>query len=208
MPGRPELNPDFRNAKLVEKKNDPAPPQKIKAWDISIATKKGSITNLETSEWLEFQFNPPTFGEKFSADYARHTIPGLGYQVLQYIATNNNQITLELYMSSVVSNYEETSAADPFDIEDAKDFLQSLLYPVRTPAGGWTAPPELLFVWPKAIRMNCVAVDLKFEHQKFSLGDSRTIVYMASLTLEELVTGQRTSQTVRRNGSRSSARGS
>jgi hypothetical protein len=171
---------------------------------------KAAIVNLETTEQFEFQFNPPEFSESFSTNYARHQIPGLSHQVLQYINTNNNTIPLDIYLSGVIpflDSFRGQALAkyktfeEVYDISRGKNFLQSLLYPVRTPAGGWQAPPRLLFVWPKVVRMFCVAVSLDFTHRRFSSKDLRTTVLMATITLEELVSKQRFSRDVRRSGS-------
>ncbi|GAH61309.1 unnamed protein product [marine sediment metagenome] len=172
------------------------------------------ISNQETGEILRFQFNPPEFTESIAVNYAKHTVPGLGYQLLQYINTNNNSITLAIYMS-IIADKGEYEAPSPlmaevwgdlkaFDLHKAKAFLQSLLYPVRGEAGGWRAPPTLLFVWPKVVRMTCVATALNFNHSRFSSENLETLALTAELTLESIRSKQLFSDFVRHQGSRTS----
>jgi len=169
---------------------------------------KGAIANLESAETFEFEFNPPEFTESISANYARHNVLGLSHQILQYLNTNNNKITLDIYLSGVAPFLDASRGLDrpetmeaAYDISRGKNFLQSLVYPTKSPYGGWRAPPELLFVWPKVVRMLCVATNVSFTHQKFSSKDLRTLSMTATITLEELVKSQRFSGTVRLNGS-------
>lgn len=181
------------------------------AW--TIEPPKGALIDLETGEQLTFQFNPPEFKEGIGVNYARHTVPGLAFQILQYINTNNNSIPLTLYLSDVYSAIQMGEAGANLEalegpaagggpgLMSSKRFLQSLAYPVRTPAGGWKAPPKVLFVWPNVIRMKCVVTNLSFSHQKFSLPNLETSVMTAEITLEECQFSQRYSDAVRRQGS-------
>jgi hypothetical protein len=182
-----------------------------KTWVPAHTPPRAAITNIETAEVFDFQFNPPEFTESFSANYARHQIPGLGYQVMQYINTNNNQISFDIYLSGIVpflDAFEGVRVAkaqtveEVYDIARGKQFLQSLLYPSKSQSGGWRAPPRCLFVWPKVVRMMCVLVSLDFTHQRFSSKDLRTTALTANVTLEELVESQRFSNDVRNLGSR------
>lgn len=191
---------------------------------------KGALVNLETVERLDFLFNPETFTEKIGANYARHVIPGLGGQILQYINTTNETIPLVIYMSDTVAMEQERSfrkrwheemsdgrggGPPPLPAEldilalkigAAKNFLQSLLYPVRTTSGGWKAPPRVLFIWPNVIRLTCVVTSINFNHQRFSISSLMTTALTVELTLEELRTTQKFSDEVRRKGTLSSVR--
>lgn len=163
---------------------------------------KAVLVNIETSERFEFQFNPETFTESFGVNYAKHVVPGLGYQILQYINTNNNVIPLTIYLSDLAA-ISETAGGSAFQmkVEEAKKFLQSLCYPVRGPSGGWAAPPLCMFLWPSVVRFRCVVTELKFTHQRF-YGDTLGVMALtAELTLEEVVGLQRYSDDVRQKGS-------
>jgi len=185
----------------------------------AVTSERGAFTILDTGEELRFQFNPPEFSEALSANYARHQVPGLSHEVMNYINTSNNKISLSIYMSSVydwirlhslkmgtgalgtaIGAVEDVDAAG-FNLTDAKNFIQSLLYPSKSPSGGWSAPAEILFVWPKVIRMVCVVTELTFNHQRFSAEDLRTIAMTADVTIEEIVPSQRFSDYVRLKGS-------
>jgi hypothetical protein len=162
---------------------------------------KAVLVNLETSEQFEFQFNPETFTESFGVNYAKHVVPGLGYQILQYIGTSNNVIPLALYLSDLAAVSAGKAPSLDMNTNEAKKFLQSLCYPVRGPSGGWAAPPLCMFVWPKVVRFTCVVTELKFTHQRF-FGDTLGVMALtAELTLEEIVPLQRYSEDVRQKGS-------
>ena len=186
-----------------------------KGWTPEHTPPRAALTNLNTAEVFDFQFNPPEFSESFNVNYARHEIPGLGYQVMQYINTNNNQISLEIYLSGIAPFLDEFEGIrvakaqrveEVYDVARGKQFLQSLAYPVRSQSGGWQAPPQCLFVWPKVIRMMCVVTAVEFTHQRFSSQDLRTLSLTAAITLEEVVSEQRFSNNVRNLGSRQTKR--
>ncbi len=189
--------------------------------------EKAVLSNLESGERFVFQFNPEVITETIGVNYARHAVPGLGYQILHYVGTGNNSIPLVIYLSAIsageggqgveaggaalgalgpvgaVAGTGATAAAGSagsFDLLDKKKFLQSLAYPERTPFGGWKAPPRVMFVWPRVIRMTGVLTSLKFTHKRFG-SDMSTSVLVAEVKLEEVVGTQRLSSDVRRRGS-------
>ncbi len=106
---------------------------------------KGALTNLDSTETFEFEFNPPEFSESIGANYARHNVMGLSHQILQYLSTNNNKISLDLYLSgaapyldaSQIGSLTEPKYEDVYDISRGKNFLQALVYPVNSPSGAW-----------------------------------------------------------------------
>ena len=198
------------------------------AWSaVESEPPRGAIQNLKTGEIFRFQFNPPDFTETFDANYARHNIPGLGYQVLQYINTNNNIIKLQLYLSKVAQRNQILAAppsanqpspelggspsynvpnfgkATPYPVDSVKRFLQSLLYPVRSESGGWQAPPLLLFIWPEVVRATCVLTTLSYNHQRFSTKTLGTVALTADVSLEVVSDFQVFSDFVQRRGTSS-----
>lgn len=152
--------------------------------------EKGGLKNVESGEQFVFQFNPPEILESITANYARHQVPGLGHQILHYINTNNNQISLQVYFSRIAelgsSQAGGAATGSTYDVMDAKRFLQSCMYPLKSQSGGWLAPPTLIFSWPNVIRIGCVVTALTFTHQRFALEDGETIALLADLTLEEV----------------------
>jgi len=179
---------------------------------------------------MRFQFNPPDFTENFNANYARHNVPGLSYQVMHYINTNNETIPLQIYMSelllaemqmiptaganwggipiaqagmphNVIGFVGPEQKAPSLSIMDQKRFLQSLVFPQSSPSGGSLSPPAILFAWPKVIRMTARVTQLSFRHQRFSIDTLETTILVANLTLEECSGVQRFSQQIRTGGS-------
>jgi len=95
-----------------------------------------------------------------------------------------------------------TAVAGITSVGDTKNFLQSLAYPVTTPAGGAKEPATVLFVWPSVVRMKCKVTNLRFTHRRFSLENLSTTVLVAALDLEECATLNVTADRVRLFGSR------
>jgi hypothetical protein len=95
-----------------------------------------------------------------------------------------------------------TPTAGVTSVGDTKNFLQSLAYPVATPAGGTREPATVLFVWPSVVRMKCKVASLAFTHRRFSLKDLKTTVLVAAVTLEECAALNVTADRVRLFGSR------
>lgn len=88
------------------------------------------------------------------------------------------------------------------DVDNAKRFLQALLYPYRTESGTFDPPPRVVFVWPSVVRMRCIVTSLRFTHRRFSLKTAATTALMADVTLEEARFTPLWSQFVREHGSK------
>lgn len=92
---------------------------------------------------------------------------------------------------------------DRMNADDAKRFLLSLIYPVKSESGTFGPPPRVIFVWPSVVRMRCVVSEgPRFTHRRFSLRTAATTALMAELTLEESRATPLWSQHVRQFGSR------
>jgi len=183
--------------------------------EFTVEPPKAALANVESGETLRFQFNPPELVEELSANWARLNPVGLSHQILHFINTNNHRLPIEIYMSDIVANLRKATAAparsgfqfvapgapgapppplatesrlklpSKLDLDDAKRFLQSLLYPYRTESGTFDPPPRVVFVWPSVVRMRCVVTSLRFTHRRFSLRTAATTAMMADVTLEE-----------------------
>jgi hypothetical protein len=167
---------------------------------------RAAIRNIDSGERFNFQFNPEAFTEAFGVNYAKHTVPGLSFEIMNYINTKNVTIPLSIYLSQGLKDeapigMSANEGNDVNELLNAKSFLQSLVYPVETPAGSWLAPPLVMFVWPSVVTMVAVVTSLSFGHQRFSERDLATIAMTADLTLEECRSVQRFSSDVRREGS-------
>lgn len=177
---------------------------------------KAAIANINTGEVFRFQFNPPELVEEIEVNWARLNPIGLSHQILHYVNTNNHKFPLTIYLSDVVQAIQEavgrgsTIPANPnadrtmYYVEQgttrrseieatssgivyhAKQFLQSLAYPVKRQSGDIAPPPRCLFVWPDVVRMECVVVSLRFTHRRFSLATGRSMAMVAEVALEEI----------------------
>ena len=105
------------------------------------APRRMTLTNLETGEPFEVQYNPTGVEVQLEAMYSRVASPGASFQEMQYSGTGNTKITFDLA-------YDGRAADAPaFDLVEG--FMLSLLYPPEKPLGPKNgSPPRVLFTWP------------------------------------------------------------
>lgn len=158
------------------------------------ALVKVSLTNTDTTETKEVQFNPTELQESVTVNWTEHRPPGLPHTVLQYDGTTNHTIPLELWLFG-------TSDTETDSMDDMRRFLLSLCYPSAQAAdvlGG--APPKVLFLWPGKVSIVAVIKgQLQFSHKQFNR-KMRTTLMTVSLTLEEARITRLTSEEVRVSG--------
>jgi hypothetical protein len=148
-----------------------------------LATRSPRVTlvNLDTQERMECLINPETLTEKLSVIYRRLSVPGVGHQMLQYDSTSNRIVpSLELVLDKRLG---KQPASDP-DIIRFRDFLRKIARPAQVDLP--SAPPTVLFVWPKVLSMECVLSELEFRYQVFG-ADGDLLMYTATCTLEEVL---------------------
>jgi hypothetical protein len=159
---------------------------------MAINTKpaKCEIVNLATYERKVVQFNPPTLTRSLKANWARLTVPGLSHQPLHFVNTGNTNLP--------AVEFQMDRGADPsFDVMDFFAFMRSLLLPPE-PAGGvpQTSPPRVLFVWPKVLSLEFIAMDVSERYDLFyPQGGVRAGV--ATVTFEQILDFRLTGEDVR-----------
>jgi hypothetical protein len=140
-----------------------------------------TLVNLETQARMECLINPETLTEKLSVLYRRLSVPGVGHQMLQYDSTTNRVIPgLELVFDKRIGKHSDR---DP-DLTAFRDFLRAAARPAQVDLP--SAPPTVLFVWPKVLSMECVLSEVEFRYQAFG-AEGDLLMYTATCTLEEVV---------------------
>lgn len=163
---------------------------------------RAMIVNLATQEEYPFLFNPQTLDEKFEAKYNRIEVQGLGYERLSYKNTSNNVIPIELYLSQLAQDKIAGQAGSrPFVATSQKKFLQSLVYPTENQDYGYAGPPQVLFVWPRMVRMVGRVTRLSFMSRSFSPRTLAATQLVATIEFEEDVERRRVMEDVQRLGS-------
>lgn len=161
-----------------------------------------SITNVNTVESLEAQFNPTELEEQLATNWTRQTVPGLSHQPLQFNYVENYKLTLELFIDG------HGSAAQLDQLLRARRFLMSLCYPRRGAqdvASG--APPRALFVWPRVISLTTVVTSFSCKWTQFNV-EGTPVQLTAKVALEEIRDVRLVSEDVLASGTlRSGARG-
>jgi hypothetical protein len=118
-----------------------------------------SVTNLDTGETLEAQYNPTGIEVRLEAAYNRVGGPGASYQELQYANTGNTQIPFEI-------NFDGRAPNAP-DLNNVQGFFLSLLHPPQDVLGVENgSPPLVLFRWPGWI-------SLVMRHPKLTIAAKR-----------------------------------
>jgi hypothetical protein len=163
---------------------------------------RASLINLATGDEFEFLFNPQTFDEKVEAKFNRIVVNGLSHERLSYTNTSNDVIPIELYMSQLAQDVIAGEAGSrPYIATDRKRWLQSLVYPAEDSDYGYVGPPNVLFIWPRMVRIIGRVTKVEFMHKAFSPRTLATTQLVARLTIEEDVTQRRLMEEVLRIGS-------
>ena len=140
---------------------------------------KVTLTNLNSGETLEAQFNPTELEEQVQANFAAQQVPGLSHEVLQFSHTGNHGFPLALFFRAM--SPEEMAA-----MHRARRFLLSLAYPMgeaQDVAGGGS--PRVLVVWPRMLSMTCIVRRVAIRHTLFN-AQGRSRVYTATVQFEEI----------------------
>ena len=97
---------------------------------------KGSLTNLETSTTMYFQFNPEEIKYSRSAEYSSIKSPGMQYPTFYFVNGGEKTFTLELFM------YDNPSKGK---IKRYEKFFETLL-PAEDNTNAFKKPSEALYV--------------------------------------------------------------
>lgn len=97
---------------------------------------KGSLTNLETSTTMYFQFNPEEVKYSRSAEYSSIKAPGMQYPTFYFVNGEEKTFSLELFM------YDNPSTGK---IKSYEKFFETLL-PAENNTNAFKKPSEALYV--------------------------------------------------------------
>ncbi len=110
-----------------------------------------TLTNIETAETLEVQFNPEQWRSQITVNFARKVVQGYSSHRLQYGSTGNRTFELELFY--IGHTIEEVGR-----INDARLYLESLCYVPRDERSAAASTPRVLLLWPKFVAMQVKVV--------------------------------------------------
>jgi hypothetical protein len=174
---------------------------------------RASLTNTQTNERLECQFNPASFVERIAAAYSQDQILFGTRQVTHWGGTASSEIPLELYFAITgVPAIEQGVPPGRFTEKTeglgrapqiAEQFLKACMYPDRE--RGFSDPPDVIFEWPNTIRIFVRILSVEFEYtdidQRFGLPNT----LKATVMLREVPRARIRSGEVRTKGSRRAA---
>jgi hypothetical protein len=110
-----------------------------------------TLTNIETNETVEVQFNPEEFRSQVTVNFARKVVQGHSSHKLQYGSTGNR--TFELNLFWIGHTIEEVG-----QINDARLFVESLCYVPRGERSTSASTPRVLLLWPNFLAMQVKVV--------------------------------------------------
>lgn len=152
------------------------------------------LVNAVTGESIECLFNPTQLTEKVQVNWNRLAIPGLSHQVLQFQSTGNRQLSgVEFYLDRFFA------AEQPGDVDilEFRSFLRALTVPPEgTEDVASTAPPRVLVIWPEVLTVEAVVTDVEFQYRQVGV-DGTVLVYVATVTFEEILDARVTSEELR-----------
>lgn len=142
---------------------------------------KMTLVNAVTLGTLEVQYNPAELEEALGVNFQRQTILGQSHQQMQYVNTENEKFTFDLFNCATDAGpvgYEKM-------LSDRK-FLLAACHPVGA-AGTLekAGTPRLVFIWPGLLSLTCYLTSLKFKYTQFNKLSQPT-AWVASVGLEEV----------------------
>lgn len=141
---------------------------------------------LSTGTTMSAQYNPETLEEDLAVVYQKIKVQGLSHTVLQYEHTESWACSFDLAFDSYSVSLARGLSDD---IQQARNFLQSMCYPQRGSGNiASAAPSRLQFVWPGMISLTAVVNSLKFKHKRFAWTgvDLKSTLFVVSMKIEEI----------------------
>jgi hypothetical protein len=158
-----------------------------------MAVPKGTLSNVETGETVEFQFNPVEIKLALGADWKSSASPGASFERMQFGNRKNDVLTFKLQMDG-----RSRGAAS---VPDRLAYLASLTAPpdadldIRT-----AAPPRVLVRFPGFLSMETILPDVGITAKRFDPTTGAPDYVDVDLKLVEFRTKRIGSETIRRLG--------
>jgi hypothetical protein len=143
-----------------------------------IRPERVSITNVETGDVLDVQFNPTEVNEKVTAAFTDLAVLGLSHKPDQYQGTENLAVSFDLAFDALCVEGGVTT------LSRARNFLHHLCYPVDGQDVRTGGTPRVLFLWPTvyALTGRVRAVDLTLKRFNSAL---QLTYFVAKVSLVE-----------------------
>jgi hypothetical protein len=160
----------------------------------SLETRPSRVTlaSVDTGRSVDAQYNPDEVTEKLGVNWKELEIMGMSHKPLQYLNTDNLQVTFELGFNAM--------ATDGDQVFSTRLFLQSLTVPKRGAAdviGG--APSKIVLSWPNLFSLTCVIASLEFKHKRFRQS-MQPSAFTCAVTLKEIRTTRLTAEDILSSG--------
>lgn len=168
------------------------------------------LQNLDTGKSAEFLFNPTEFTERYRANYARKTSPGLSHKPLHFVDCDNPTFSMTAVCDELVyaRRMGKVSASDlpprsdddsPRNAAEWRVFMISNTTPRRSQVLKSASPAPLLLYWPKLLSVRVALVSAEIVHAMFDYTGAPR-VFVAALEFEEDVQDRLFADEVLRQG--------
>ncbi len=154
---------------------------------------KGTLSNVETGETVELQFNPTEIKIAIGADWKSSASPGASFERQQFGNRKNDVISFKLQMDG-------RSRGAP-SVPDFLAYIASLTAPPEADLDIRTAaPPRVLIRFPGFLSMETVLPDLAITAKRFDQTTGTPDYVDLDVKLVEFRTKRLGSESIRRLG--------
>lgn len=122
--------------------------------------------------------NPEVIEVSVSPEWARHAIPGISGDGIQWVRTRSREVRLRFQYTQRA----QIDSGNPMTPEMFNKFFHSLGYPLTFEG----RPPNIALVWPGHMNFWGVAFDIRIGADRFTTGRGDPLSMFAELTLAEL----------------------
>lgn len=151
----------------------------------------GSLVDLDTQEVFRFEWLPNEIKQVIRAKRSKQQIPGLSHRRSQFINTDSQGIQFSLV-------FEALQHGGPEKIDEARQWLFSLLYPKRSNYIHGAGQPKVLLNIPGNLNVTGHVEEVEIT-QELLFDDGRLRRFTAAIVFVEELQGRLTSQDVRRS---------
>lgn len=122
---------------------------------------KAAIVDYDTQESKAFQYNPETFSNSKSMNFASITIPGLNMPIYQFISGGEEIVNIKLFLNAL--NHKDGGKG----IKSDYTWFKKRTVAKRSSNHLEVAPPKVLFVWPKIGTSKCIISSCNIDWTSF-----------------------------------------
>lgn len=142
---------------------------------IEVLDETPGATARSVRDTIEVQFNPTEYSLTKGAQIAEIAIPGIDSPILQFVAGQNEKLTLDLFFDTTLP--DETHGVGT--VKPVTDYTKKVYQLVKIHSTTH-APPKVRFIWGKGLAFVAIVESVT---QKFTLFDPEGVPLRATLSV-------------------------